>query len=191
MQSYAALKSQRHSQLSGDKRVPLLNQLKGTRLQPGVGHGCKSNALETPLGTCGRVSEAFSWQLSAKSPSETERQTETGETGRERQEEREEGPSSGPCNWRWEALTAQMCWPALPCSGNEVSVSASCLIGQGQAGPGGSACASRCTGTGARGLLWPGAGQSVSPRLTRPTHGVHTWPPHSSLVTWPLTQCPG
>lgn len=45
--------------------------------------------LQTSLGWCGLLSGALSWQLSAKSPSETQRK---------RGGERRKGPSSGPCS---------------------------------------------------------------------------------------------
>lgn len=45
--------------------------------------------LQTSLGWCGLLSGALSWQLSAKSPSETQRK---------RGGERRKGPSSGPYN---------------------------------------------------------------------------------------------
>lgn len=45
--------------------------------------------LQTSLGSCGLLSGAFSWQLSAKSPSETQRK---------RERKRKKGPSSGPYN---------------------------------------------------------------------------------------------
>lgn len=69
--------------------------------------------LETSLGTCGLLSEAFSWQLSAKSPSETE---DRERRDRDRETERRDHLQVLR-TWGWEALAEaeQPCKPALPC----------------------------------------------------------------------------
>lgn len=83
----------------GAKTVPLLNQLKKSRSSEWDGGVAAIQiVLQTSLGSCGLLSEAFSWQLSAKSPSETQRKRE-----RKRKKELSSGPNNletGSTNWK-------------------------------------------------------------------------------------------
>lgn len=77
-----------HSTLWGHNGATSLSTLKEYIFKWGVGVAAVQIVLQTSLGCCGLLSEAFSWRLSVKSPSETEKERK-----------RKKGPSLGPDSW--------------------------------------------------------------------------------------------
>lgn len=154
--------------------MPLLINLKRAALQTGQGRGCKSKGSTTSLGWCGLSSEALSWQLSAKSPSETQR----------KKERKKEGTVSGPysletgsTDWKQHRRTDQpYCTCGKQASGAKdglvFSKETHSLLGEGWQSWRQPRRGSRAEAAGA-----PLAGQggcSVSAEPQRLPHGAHT-----------------